>query len=152
MRLKSRAVTVLTAFLAFILSGCANDYLAAGLPLLEGKPLSQAVHYLGDPTEEKKLNGKTMYSWINDPGSAFYAPDIAPHPIIIQNQGRPVVAFSEAGSSSYQTGFHERHCRLDIVADRGIVTHTQYRGTGGGCWIFSDQLKPLVTAAALEAK
>ncbi len=66
--MKHRARAVI---FVLVMTGCTQDYLAAGLPLLEGKPVSEAVRYLGPPTEENKTSGQTTYSWVNNQTGSF---------------------------------------------------------------------------------
>jgi hypothetical protein len=115
------------------------------LPLLEGKPLSQAVQYLGPPTEKMKMSVGTTYSWVNVQTGTFNVPDTAAYPAVVQNGAHPTVAFTQPSAPPAQDTYNW-HCRLDIVADKGVIVHTQYEGDTGGCEIFSDKLKPLVTA------
>jgi len=139
------------ALFSCLLSGCAADYLATGLPLLEGKPVSQAVHYLGYPTEEKKALGQTMYSWLSYQSGGFWTPDQAFYPVIVQDQGHPAAVLSSPGTPGIRETY-SWSCRLDIVADKDIIIHTQYQDSGGGCRVFSDKLKPLAAAANEKKK
>jgi hypothetical protein len=129
-----------------ILAGCAQDYLATGLPRLQGQPVSQAVHYLGPPTEQKKADGRTTYTWVNNQSGTFYVPDTASQPVVVQNGGHPALVF--AGSSPPpMPDTYNWHCRLDITAEKGVISHTTYEGDAAGCQVFSEKLKPLAMEA-----
>ena len=127
-----------------LLTACAQDYLASGLPLLEGKPVAQAIHYLGPPTEEKKASGKTTYSWVNEQTGNFNTSGEAGYPVVVQSGGHPVMSFSAPGRAPVENTY-DWHCRLDITAEKGVIVHTGYQGNTAGCGTFSDRLKPLVT-------
>ncbi len=72
-------------------------------------------------------------------------PDETSYPVVIQNGGHPSVAFTGSRMPSADT--YNWHCRLDIVANKGVIVHTQYQGNTAGCEVFSDKLKPLAAAA-----
>ena len=129
-----------------VLTGCSQDNLATGLPMLKGQPVSQAIGYLGQPAETRQIAGETTYSWLNDQSGSFYVPDAASYPVVSQNGGHPAIGFSQPSMPSLNT--YDWHCRLDIIAKQGIIVHTAYEGNAGGCQIFSDKLKPLVTEDA----
>jgi hypothetical protein len=149
--MRRQSSTILKIFSALLLpcllSGCAKDYLTTGLPMLEGKPIAQAVYYLGYPTEEKKILNKTMYSWINHQSGSFFVPDSVLYPAVSNAYGSPVMVFSRPVYPPREE-FYNWSCRLDIVTDNDIIVYTQYRGNGGACQIFNDQIKPLATTAA----
>ena len=137
---------IIPVIILCILTGCAEDYLATGLPMLEGKPVSQAVHYLGPPTEQKTTSGNTTYSWINNQSGTFYVPSESSYPEVVRSNGRGMVGDSGSGAPPMEDTYNW-HCRLDIIVDKGTIVHTQYKGNTGGCEMFSDKLKPLVTTA-----
>ena len=86
-RLIKRAIS---SILLFMITGCAENYLPQGLPLLEGKPVSQAIHYFGPPTEKKKDHARTIYSWINEKTANFLVPNANSYPAIIQGSAQPM--------------------------------------------------------------
>ena len=129
-----------------ILAGCAQDYLAAGLPMLKGQPVSQALGYLGPPAEKVQVGDETIYTWINAQSGSFHVPDMAPYPVIVQNGGHAAVTFTQPPMSGVANTY-DWHCRLDITARKGVIVRTAYDGNAGGCKMFSDKLKPLVTEA-----
>lgn len=131
------------------LTGCTQNYLATGLPLLEGQPISQAVHYLGPPTEEKKISGETIYTWVNNQSGSFYVPDTASSPVVVQNGGHPAMVFTGTAMPPMPDTYNW-YCRLYVTAQKGVIVNTRYEGNTGGCEVFSDKLKPLVTAAGDE--
>ncbi|MCE9507976.1 MAG: hypothetical protein K8R48_06660 [Alphaproteobacteria bacterium] len=131
-----------SALFACALSACAADYPATPLPALEGKPLSQAIRYLGRPEEEKKISGRTRYAWINYQSDRFWLPDQGLYPVVIQNHGHPVMAFPSISSPGTEE-FYTRSCRLEILANKDLILHAQYQGSRSGCRIFREQLEPL---------
>ena len=144
--LKRIAPVILLCGLLFALAACAEDNLAAGLPMLEGRPVSQAVHYLGPPTEENKISGETAYSWVSNQSGSFYVPETASYPVVVQNGGHPTMAFTQPNTPPMPDTYNW-HCRIDIIADNNVIVHTHYQGDGAGCKIFSDKLKPLADVA-----
>ena len=126
-----------------ILTGCAHDYLATGLPMLKGQPVSQALGYLGPPTQKVHVGEEMPYTWINAQNGSFNVPDTAPYPVVVQNGGHPSVAFTQPPMSA-ATNTYDWYCRLDITARKGVIVHTAYNGNAGGCRMFSNKLKPLV--------
>jgi hypothetical protein len=126
----------------FALAGCAQDYLATGLPRLEGQPVAQALDYLGPPSEKIKTGNDTIYTWINNQSGSFNVPQPTPSPVVVQNGGHPTVVFRQPMPSVPNT--YDWHCRLDITARKGVVVHTDYEGDSAGCHVFSEKLKPLL--------
>lgn len=133
---------IVSALFACVLSACAADYPATPLPVLEGKPLSRAIRYLGRPAEENKIPGQTQYAWINYQSDRFWLPDQGLYPVVIQNHGHPVMAFPSISSPGTEE-FYTRSCRLEIIADKDTIIHAQYQGSRSGCRAFREQLKPL---------
>lgn len=133
------------AFISVLaLAGCTHDYLATGLPKLEGQPVARVLAYLGAPADKKKTGSVTTYTWLNNQSGSFYVPEMAPSPVIVQNGAHPTVAFSEPAAPPVPDTYNW-HCRLDITANKGMIVHTAYEGNAGGCQIFSEKLKPLIT-------
>ena len=129
-----------------LLAGCAEDRLAAELPALQGQPAAQVVHYLGTPTETIKTVDSTTYSWINRQTGSFYVPDNSSQPVVVSgSNGHPTIAFTQPHMPPMQDTY-DWHCRLDIIAKKGVIIDTHYDGNAGGCQGFSDKLKPLLAS------
>ena len=126
----------------FSVAGCAEDYLASGLPMLKDQPISKAVHYLGPAAEEKKTGDKTIYTWVNEESGSFLMPSESSYPEVVQSNGHPMVVYSGAGTPQ-MTNTYNWHCRLDITTKNGIIVDTQYQGNTAGCEVFSKKLKRL---------
>lgn len=50
-------------FLPLMLSACATDTMKDGLPYLVGKPIQNAINYLGYPDDQKTIAGQDIYIW-----------------------------------------------------------------------------------------
>lgn len=127
----------------WMLSGCAEDYLNPGLTMLNGKPVTQAVKYLGYPTEEKNIMGKIMHSWITYHTGSLFVPNDVPYPVVVQHGAYPQVVYSTNAASHVEEQYSWR-CRLDVISEQGVIVHTQYQQEGNACQIFGNRLKPLV--------
>jgi hypothetical protein len=135
---------IIPVILLCALAGCATDNLGTVLPMLEGQPVSEAVHYLGEPTEKSA----TTYTWVYDQSGTFDEPT-GPSPVVVSGgPGHPVVSFPQQ-TPTMANSYHW-HCRLTTVAENGIIAHTSYEGDAAGCKVFSDKLRQLVAKDQLQ--
>ncbi|MBI3440446.1 MAG: hypothetical protein HY052_01350 [Proteobacteria bacterium] len=136
-----KKVSLILMFL--LLSGCAEDYLAAGLPQLEGQPLSVAVQYFGPPTEKHQEARQTTYTWSREETSRYYVPETVSGPDVIRADRGGGFAVYPGTSAYYTEREYIWHCRVEIVAENGIIIDAQYHGDGAGCRRFNKQIRPL---------
>lgn len=132
-------------FLA-LLAACASNNLSASLPLLKGKPIAEAIRYLGPPDQENKLPGQTVYTWINYETGTYSVPATGLTPVISSAQGQPIVTYTRTDFPSREESY-VWSCHLTIMTEKGIIVRSEYEAGGAGCHRFSEKLRPLAESA-----
>ncbi|MBU6475835.1 MAG: hypothetical protein KGQ70_07695 [Alphaproteobacteria bacterium] len=124
-------------FLSMVLAACSYSRHTVRLSQMEGKPLSFAVGRLGAPEQEVRQGDARIYVWIHDEAWEAYAPEDGAGVAIV---GKTVVYPETVRPFSKKTYTWE--CRLEISAEKGLVTEARYWGDAPACDYFRDRLKP----------
>lgn len=137
-----KKAAIILAFL--FLAGCqkvdVQDPLRLWVQQMQGKPVSMALQYLGDPSRNKeKISGKKMHSWIVVLESSIPRGEDSP--------GKDVLYVSEGVYYDNPVPY-KWHCRLDVLTDETQnIVHAQYHGEQTGCQFFRERLKAFAAAA-----
>lgn len=124
-------------FLSLILAACAADNLATGLPALEGKPIAEAIGFLGPTANKQEMNGETVYVWTHEETGSYDIPAAMTSPSI-----GPTGQVYSRNDLAMDTQTYTLSCRIEISTHNGLISATHYEG-GPGCHTFSEKLAPL---------
>lgn len=133
-------------FLPLMLSACATDTMKDGLPYLVGKPIQNAINYLGYPDDQKTIAGQDIYIWHYEKTFTTTQTVYTPYSGTAYGMGGGMSYSGQA--SSVVPEVHNNYCNIRLIADKkGIVRHFDGEGNNGGCRHYADSVERIIEDA-----
>lgn len=112
-----------------MLSGCVTtEDINAGVMTLEGKPYQYAFDRIGYPDMERKIAGRTVFTWVNQESGTYTVPDTETATAIVDGH----LITTEIQTTRLES--YNYHCKLDLVVNSGgIVERAESEGNLQGC-------------------
>lgn len=124
-----RTLFPLLAGSLLVLSGCVTtEDINAGVLTLEGKPYQYAFDRIGYPDMERKIAGKTVFTWVNRESGTYAVPDTETATAIVDGH----IITTEIQTTRLES--YNYHCKLDLIVNSGgIVERAESEGNLQGC-------------------
>lgn len=112
-----------------LLSGCVTtEDINAGVLTLEGKPYQYAFDRIGYPDMERKIAGKTVFTWVNRESGTYTVPDTETATAMVDGH------FITTEIQTTRLESYNYHCKLDLIVNAsGIVERAESEGNLQGC-------------------
>lgn len=125
--------------LLLMLSACAADSLREGLPYLVGKPIENAIYYIGFPTDQQTIAGNNVYMWNYQREFTTMETVSTPYSGTAYGMGMGGGISYSGQTSTVVPRAHNYYCSIRLIADRkGVVRDFDWQGNQGGCERYSD--------------
>lgn len=122
-----------------LIAACVTSFstLDSALPLFRGKNVTEAVRYLGIPSQEYETLGKKVYVWSTTTINPFSSSTTT-------TTGTVGTKPFSATSTTTGGGGEQLSCTLKLITSNGTIEGYDYEGNNGACFHYSDRLKPLL--------